>query len=159
MRNITDECWALALRASCAVIAWKSCESLRRTSAASRATAAWALATSVGSMRGAAARRNATAAAATAGARPRRRGSGGDARGLVEAPPARELLAVVRLVEARDLDHVAGVRRVQELVVAEVHADVVDVARSLAKKTRSPGLRCVGRSISIAVGGLDLRRR
>ena len=33
-----------------------------------------------------------------------------------------------RLVEARDLDDVAGVRRVQELAVADVHADVVDVA-------------------------------
>ena len=41
---------------------------------------------------------------------------------------AGELLGVVRLVEARDLHDIAGVRRLQEPPPAEVHADVVDVS-------------------------------
>ena len=42
--------------------------------------------------------------------------------------PTRELLGVVRLVQARDLHHVARVRSVQELVIPDVDALVVDVA-------------------------------
>ena len=60
---------------------------------------------------------------------------GGGARGrIVEPATARELGLVVRLVEARHLDDVAGVRGVKELVAAHRDADVVHVAARVAEE-------------------------
>src|ERR671932_216671 len=119
--------WTVAWRrSSCALTAMNRPEPLRPTSAASRATAAWASATALGSM-------------AAGGGRGRRRrgrrsvrgGGGGrlDRRGVVEAPAAREVLSEVGLLEAGDLDDVARLGGVQEVVAAQGDADVVDVAR------------------------------
>ena len=72
-----------------------------------------------------------------------------------EAATAGELLRVVGLVEARDLDDVAGVRRVDELVAAERHADVVHVARRVAEEHEVAGQQ-LGAADRRAVRRLDL---
>ena len=62
-------------------------------------------------------------------------------RGHASGHPATagELGGVVRIGEARDLHDVAGVRRLEELVVAEVDALVVDVAGRVLEEDESPG--------------------
>ena len=67
--------------------------------------------------------------------RPTDPGSGGSG---VHADAREVLRRVVARVERRDLDDVAGVRRLHERAVAEVHADVV------ARRRRTPGRRARG---------------
>jgi len=72
---------------------------------------------------------------------------------LADAAAARELLGVVGLVEAGDLDHVACTGSVQG--PAEVDALVMDVARRVAKEddvpaAQSPAASSGGASSAIA---------
>ena len=57
----------------------------------------------------------------------------------VEPPPAGELLGVIRLLEARDLDHVAGMRSVDELVASERDSDVVHIPGRFRRRAGSTG--------------------
>src|SRR3954447_4442590 len=102
-RNITD--WLRFFFVSCLTIAWKSWLSLRRTSAASRATRAWALATTVASKGGAAAGCTPAGGARGGGGGGLPRGAGDQGRpgahhpgpAVRQRPPAGELLGVVGL--------------------------------------------------------------
>ena len=96
-RNIADARFSRSLLASTAVTARKSIESWRRTSAASRATAAAPWRPPVGSTAGAAGGR--------------RSGGRGDRRAVLEAAATGELAGEIRHVEARDLDHIARAGR------------------------------------------------
>src|SRR3954452_24734842 len=149
LRNIMLLRRSFSLRFSCAWMAMNSPLLWRRASAASRGTAALASATARGSTAGAAGGCGGGAGRGGRGGRGgccrRGLGDGGRGRGRRardgggEAAPAGELLRVVGLAEARELHHVAGVRRMDELVAAERHTDVVHIAGVVAEEDEIAG--------------------